>query len=59
MHTISRTHAQRSIIIIFFFLFFAMALPAHLGPRSLIQFRNHFSQMVGFTGLSARRKAST
>jgi hypothetical protein len=28
-------------------LFFSMALPAHSGPRPLIQFRNHFSQTVG------------
>jgi hypothetical protein len=29
---------------------FSIALPAHSGPRSLIQFRNHFSQMVGLLG---------
>jgi hypothetical protein len=29
---------------------FSMALPAHSGPRPLIQFRNHFSQMVGLLG---------
>jgi hypothetical protein len=27
-----------------------MALPAHSGPRPLIQFRNHFSQTVGLLG---------
>jgi hypothetical protein len=27
-----------------------MALPAHSGPWPLIQFRNHFSQTVGFLG---------
>jgi hypothetical protein len=27
-----------------------MALPAHSGSRPLIQFRNHFSQMVGLLG---------
>jgi hypothetical protein len=27
-----------------------MAVPTHSGPRPLIQFRNHFSQMVGFLG---------
>jgi hypothetical protein len=27
--------------------FFSMALPYHSGPRSLIQFRNHFSQKGG------------
>jgi hypothetical protein len=26
---------------------FSMALPAHSGPRRLIQFRNYFSQTVG------------
>jgi hypothetical protein len=31
-------------------LFFTIALPAHSGPRPLIQFRNHFSQTVGFRG---------
>jgi hypothetical protein len=30
--------------------FFSMALPAHSGPRPLIQFRNHFSQSVGLLG---------
>jgi hypothetical protein len=30
--------------------FFSMALPAHSGPRPLIQFRNHFSQTVGLLG---------
>jgi hypothetical protein len=30
--------------------FFLMALPAHSGPRPLIQFRNHFSQTVGLIG---------
>jgi hypothetical protein len=30
--------------------YFSMALPAHLGPRPLIQFRNHFSQTVGLLG---------
>jgi hypothetical protein len=29
---------------------FSMALPVHSGPRSLIQFRNHFSQTVGLLG---------
>jgi hypothetical protein len=29
---------------------FFMALPAHSGPRPLIQFRNHFSQTVGLLG---------
>jgi hypothetical protein len=28
-------------------VFFSMSLPAHSGPRPLIQFRNHFSQTVG------------
>jgi hypothetical protein len=32
------------------FFFFAMALPAHSGPRPLTQFRNHFSQTVGLLG---------
>jgi hypothetical protein len=27
-----------------------MALPARSGPRSLIQFRNHFTQTVGLLG---------
>jgi hypothetical protein len=31
-------------------IFFSMALPAHSGPRPLIQFRNHFSQTVGLLG---------
>jgi hypothetical protein len=31
-------------------LFFSMALPANSGPRPLIQFRNHYSQSVGFLG---------
>jgi hypothetical protein len=35
-----------------------MALPAHPGPRTLIQFRNHFSQDSLDEG-SARRKAAT
>jgi hypothetical protein len=30
--------------------FFSMPLPAHSGPRPLIQFRNHFSQTVGLLG---------
>jgi hypothetical protein len=30
--------------------FFSMALPAHSGPWPLIQFRNHFSQMVELLG---------
>jgi hypothetical protein len=30
--------------------FFSMALPAHSGPRSLIQFHNHFSQTVVLLG---------
>jgi hypothetical protein len=30
--------------------FFQMALPAHSGPRPIIQFRNHFSQTVGLLG---------
>jgi hypothetical protein len=29
---------------------FSMALPAHSGPRPLIQFRNHFLQTVGLLG---------
>jgi hypothetical protein len=29
---------------------FSVALPAHSGPRPLIQFRNHFSQSVGLLG---------
>jgi hypothetical protein len=29
---------------------FPVAVPAHLGPRSLIQFRNRFSQRVGLLG---------
>jgi hypothetical protein len=28
----------------------SMALPAHSGPRPVIRFRNHFSQMVGLLG---------
>jgi hypothetical protein len=28
-------------------IFFSTALPAYSGPRTLIQFRNHFSQRVG------------
>jgi hypothetical protein len=31
-------------------LFLSMALPAHSGPCPFIQFRNHFSQTVGFLG---------
>jgi hypothetical protein len=31
-------------------IFFAMALPAHSGTLSVIQFRNHFSQMVALLG---------
>jgi hypothetical protein len=30
--------------------FFSVALPAHSGPRPLIQFRNHFSQTAGLLG---------
>jgi hypothetical protein len=30
--------------------FFTMALPAHSGPRPLLQFRNHFSQTVRLPG---------
>jgi hypothetical protein len=30
--------------------FFSMHLPAHSGPWHLIQYRNHFSQKVGFLG---------
>jgi hypothetical protein len=30
--------------------FFSVALPAHSGPRPLLQFRNHFSQSVGLLG---------
>jgi hypothetical protein len=30
--------------------FFSMALPAHTGPRPLIDFRNNFSQTVGLLG---------
>jgi hypothetical protein len=30
--------------------FLSMALPAHSGPWSLIQFRNHFSQTLGLLG---------
>jgi hypothetical protein len=30
--------------------FFTMVLPAHSGSRPRIQFRNHFSQMVGLLG---------
>jgi hypothetical protein len=30
--------------------FFLIPLLAHSGPRPLIQFRNHFSQTVGFLG---------
>jgi hypothetical protein len=33
-----------------YMLYFLMALPAHSGPRPLFQFRNHFSQAVGFLG---------
>jgi hypothetical protein len=33
-----------------YFFFFSIALPAHSGPRPLIQFRNHFSQAVGLLG---------
>jgi hypothetical protein len=29
---------------------FSMALPAHSGPGPLIQFRNHFSQLVELLG---------
>jgi hypothetical protein len=29
---------------------FSMALPAHSGPRLLIQFRNQFSQTLGLLG---------
>jgi hypothetical protein len=31
-------------------VFVSMALPAHSGPRPLIQFRNHFSQTEGLLG---------
>jgi hypothetical protein len=31
-------------------LFFPLALPAHSGPRPVIQFRNHFSQTVWLLG---------
>jgi hypothetical protein len=31
-------------------LFFSVVLPAHLGPRPLIQFRNRFPQSVGLLG---------
>jgi hypothetical protein len=31
-------------------IFFPMALPAHSGPRPLIQFRNQFTQTVGLLG---------
>jgi hypothetical protein len=32
------------------FFFFTMALPAHSGPSTRIQFRNHFSQTAGLLG---------
>jgi hypothetical protein len=32
------------------YVYITMALPAHSGPRPLIQFRNHFSQSVGLLG---------
>jgi hypothetical protein len=32
------------------YFYFSMALPAHSGPRPLIQFRNHFSETVGLLG---------
>jgi hypothetical protein len=40
---------------VFFFFFYSfppppMALPAHSGPRPLIQFYNHFTQTVGLLG---------
>jgi hypothetical protein len=43
------------------FIVYIMTLPAHSGPRPLIQFRNHFSQTVGHLGrvITARRKAAT
>jgi hypothetical protein len=37
---------------------FSMALPAHSGPRPLIQFRNHFSQTVGLLGRLIRPSQS-
>jgi hypothetical protein len=43
----SHTHGQTAYFVLFFF---PMALPAHSGPRPLIQFRNHFSQTVGLLG---------
>jgi hypothetical protein len=51
--------ATNSLIRIYFSVFihrslcnniFLMALPAHSGPRPLIQFRNHFSHTVGLLG---------
>jgi hypothetical protein len=36
--------SKRAITTVFFFL------PAHSGPKPLIQFRNHFSQTVGLLG---------
>jgi hypothetical protein len=33
-----------------YLMFFPMTLPAHSGPRPLIQFRNHLSQRVGLLG---------
>jgi hypothetical protein len=51
----SARNASRRLIHVFqnvalFLFFFTMALPAHSGPRPLIQFRNHFSQTAGLLG---------
>jgi hypothetical protein len=43
---IKKAHALNGHFFLQIF-FFAMALPAHSGPCSFIQFRNHFSQTVG------------
>jgi hypothetical protein len=38
------------VVCVCFFFFCTMVLPGHSGPWPLIQFRNHFSQMVGLLG---------
>jgi hypothetical protein len=40
----------RCVVCVAYSFFFTMALPAHLGPRPLIQFSNHFSETAGLLG---------
>jgi hypothetical protein len=52
--TLSYTTNMFILMILYYFCLspalFSVALPVHSGPRPLIQFRNRFSQMVGFLG---------